>query len=1016
MNYNFLNRLVLRNPYYSYQHYSLNAISDVIKTASFQTALFLASPDLHTLLESKHFDYQALSERERLSLLRYYNRMCFRPTPFGSFSSFSAVPWGEGGTIQLDNQSPNLHLNIDQEVVNRLAGTLTKIDITQDYYYCNPTLYQSGKDFRFITTTYSADRSKVYFDLESMEINALAAELLTIYGPKYVQGMQILSDMVRISNCDSDTAHDYLLFLTGSQIFVSITANNIIGDDYLERLCSFTGESLVNKSLLSNIMQELNAPPVHNVEYLKAIKTNANTLLNTFGHEKVTQIFYSGLGLNAFSGSLDYRYQERVSDGMRALSILVTQSRPPMLEQFIRDFSQKYDKRKVPLLQALDPDTGIGYGPILNSATITDLLRDVNFKKQQVTKISLEWSKVHQLLLKKWNENSFQTDPIQLNDTDLQTLSPGETQTTPPSFSALFRIIQDGLFLETAGGATATALLGRFTVWSEEIHRMARELAASEQLANPNVIFADIGQLSDPHADNINRRKHIYAHEIAINVVSTLEPDRRIALTDLLVSVKDGKLILESKRHQSVIVPRLTTAFNYSRNSLALFRMLCDLQFQGIQGSFNFSLEQYFPGMLFYPKVIYKETVLSPGTWHLLAADIREIIHASPANATIKLTRLRERLKFPPMVAISKFDQQLVFNLDKEDEMLFMIECMKGADQISVQEYYLPDEDIVKNREGHPLVNQFVASIRHNQAVYQGSEVPDAPTLHYKNQSDYIIGSQWLYLKLYCSPAIANHILIKKILPFLTQLEEKDLRSWFFIRYRDSGYHIRLRLNITETAVGPVLLKLKKRLTKGVHYHLIKEYQADTYRREMERYGTDMIVFIEGFFHGSSELVLRYIRISVLKSFTYSYHSMAFISINHLLTSFILEMTERIIFLEQMVNLFYAEFATDKSLKVDLDQKYRQLKTEIASLLSDEQYYEKLKLAPWAALFYEKTHAILRRTTHFHTKRRNQLLADMIHMHLNRFFVDRQRNQELIIYYCLLKYWVTLNAISKKQA
>ncbi|MBB6107753.1 thiopeptide-type bacteriocin biosynthesis domain-containing protein [Mucilaginibacter lappiensis] len=1014
MNYNFLNRLILRSPYYSYQHYSLRAISDVIQTPSFQTALFLASADLYALLESKQFEYQALSERERLALLRYYNRMCFRPTPFGSFSSFSTVSWGEGGTIKLDNQHPSLHLNIDQEVVSQLAGTLMEIDLSKDYYSCNPTLYQSGKDFRFITTTYSTDKSKIYFDLQSMESNALIAELLKTYATGYVQGTQILAEMERIWGCDRSTAYDYLQFLAGAQIFIPKTTNNIIGADYLERLLNLESESL-NKSLLKSVLRRLKSPRIDRVEYLKSIKSSINAFLNSSGRQTAPQIFYAGLELGVFSGALDQKYKDKISDGMRALSLLVTSSQPPMLEQFIRDFSQKYDKRKIPLLQALDPDIGIGYGPILNPAAITDLLRDIRFKKQQETKVSMEWSKTHQLLLRKWNENPLQTDPIQLDDADLQVLSPGETLTTPPSFSALFRVIEGGLFLETAGGATATALIGRFTAWSEEIHQVSQELAASEELANPNVIFADIGQLSDPHADNINRRKHSYAHEIAINVTSTLGPDQQITLNDLWVSIKDDKLILESKKHQKTIIPRLTSAFNYSRNSLALFRMLCDLQFQDIQGSYDFSLAHYFPGMAHYPKVMYKQTILSPGTWHLSDRDVREITRSSPENAITKWNALREQLKLPSVVAISKSDQQLVFHLDKKDEVLFLIDCLEGTKQVLLQEYYLPDENTVRDQKGNALVNQFIASIYQNQVVYPGAEASAPPAAHHKSKSDYIIGSQWLYLKLYCSPAIANHMLTKKLLPLLAQLDKTDLRSWFFIRYRDSGYHIRLRLHIAETAVGPILLKLKKRLSESIHYHLIREYQADTYRREMDRYGADMILLIETFFHGSSELILRYIKVSGLKSFRYSYHSLAFVSIHHLVSSFIPQITDRIAFLEQMVSLFYAEFATDKSLKIDLDQKYRQLKTEIALLLGDEQYYVKLKLALWADFFSEKVQAILKRAATFQAKRRNQLLADMIHMHLNRLFVDRQRNQELIIYYCLLKYEVTLNAINKKQ-
>jgi thiopeptide-type bacteriocin biosynthesis protein len=142
---------------------------------------------------------------------------------------------------------------------------------------------------------------------------------------------------------------------------------------------------------------------------------------------------------------------------------------------------------------------------------------------------------------------------------------------------------------------------------------------------------------------------------------------------------------------------------------------------------------------------------------------------------------------------------------------------------------------------------------------------------------------------------------------------------------------------------------------------------------------------------------------------------MAFVSVNYLLKRFIPDLPERITFLDQMVNLFYAEFATDKSLKIDLDQKYRELKIEITSLLGNERYYERLKLGPWADLFSTRIGEVLEQASGFNNKRRNQLLADMVHMHLNRLFIDKQRNQELIVYYCLFKYQVGMNAIKKRN-
>ena len=97
-----------------------------------------------------------------------------------------------------------------------------------------------------------------------------------------------------------------------------------------------------------------------------------------------------------------------------------------------------------------------------------------------------------------------------------------------------------------------------------------------------------------------------------------------------------------------------------------------------------------------------------------------------------------------------------------------------------------------------------------------------------------------------------------------------------------------------------------------------------------------------------------------------------------------------------------------------MDLKYRELKNEIKGLLNGQGYYEILKLSEWSRLFEEKTVHVLKATSGFTSKRKTQLLADLIHMHLNRLFIDRQRNQELIIYYCLYKHQISVKAVANK--
>ena len=81
----------------------------------------------------------------------------------------------------------------------------------------------------------------------------------------------------------------------------------------------------------------------------------------------------------------------------------------------------------------------------------------------------------------------------------------------------------------------------------------------------------------------------------------------RIRPDDLVLSVYGEELRLESRSLGCRVIPRLSTAYNYTRNQLAPFRLLCDLQHQGLLSDVTLDLERLFPDQFFYPRVELKK-------------------------------------------------------------------------------------------------------------------------------------------------------------------------------------------------------------------------------------------------------------------------------------------------------------------------------------------------------------------------------------------------------------------------
>ena len=80
----FFGEVFLRAPLYSFEEYALDKMPAVLALQSFRNALWLASPDFYQVLAGKNFCWEQLREKERFSVYKYYNRMSFRPTPFGA--------------------------------------------------------------------------------------------------------------------------------------------------------------------------------------------------------------------------------------------------------------------------------------------------------------------------------------------------------------------------------------------------------------------------------------------------------------------------------------------------------------------------------------------------------------------------------------------------------------------------------------------------------------------------------------------------------------------------------------------------------------------------------------------------------------------------------------------------------------------------------------------------------------------------------------------------------------------
>ena len=129
-------------------------------------------------------------------------------------------------------------------------------------------------------------------------------------------------------------------------------------------------------------------------------------------------------------------------------------------------------------------------------------------------------------------------------------------------------------------------------------------------------------------------------------------------------------------------------------------------------------------------------------------------------------------------------------------------------------------------------------------------------------QRRYIIGEEWIYLKVYTGPMTIETILVNNIENKLNQFfKKKIIDKFFFIRYMDPEYHIRIRLHCANlNYYSQILFEIHKSLHHFVKNLTITKVVWDTYSRELERYDNNHINLFEDLFYYDSSFILKYLK------------------------------------------------------------------------------------------------------------------------------------------------------------
>jgi len=272
----------------------------------------------------------------------------------------------------------------------------------------------------------------------------------------------------------------------------------------------------------------------------------------------------------------------------------------------------------------------------------------------------------------------------------------------------------------------------------------------------------------------------------------------------------------------------------------------------------------------------------------------------------------------------------------------------------------------------------------------------------------FLLGDEWLYYKLYCGARMSSIILSETIAPLMMNLlSEEYIIKWFFIRYSDPEYHLRLRMHLTDiNKINHVIIALNEVLTPYVEDDIIYKIQTDTYIRELERYGSNTINLAEELFFHESIMLSQALDCIEDEELFFLFVAKA---VHQLLNDFKLSITDKLDLVRINRLNFRDEFNVDKLLNKQLNKKYGGFRKTLSDYLDNKESNDTYTFLD--NIINTKT----KRTQHLITKiithNENQslevslksLLSSYIHMLINRAFRSQQRFYELIIYDFLYK-------------
>jgi hypothetical protein len=722
--YDFFNKGMLRVPCFPVDY--LNYIDDInflLSIDYFGEAIYIASPSLYEDIYIKN----KRTEKVILPFIRYFIRACTRCTPYGLFAGCEIISVEREqknlSFIEIERENEyQTYSRIDMEYLCDFIRILEQnYDIrNQITYHVNTTLYHIHKSLRYIE--YSIKNGKRKYSFSEVKLSDYL-ELIIKKALLHSCTIKELASEIVSDDVNLIEAIEFINELIESQILISTLEPSVSGNDLIIQIkdkldnAGYNNESIDKILSLLCLSDKMQIGTRYNI-----YREIDSTLSNLFPSPKKNLLHIDCL-IPLKKASIGNQICNTVLDGLSVLSRLISARENELVVSFRKTFYSRYEEQEIPLVIALDPQVGVGFGDWKeNQGDVNPLVDDLAISNVINQNSTIVLDSFSQLLISKYekciknNSNS-----INITNDDLKLFTDTSLGYLPNQLYTIIKVIdinEDNttatIFLNGFTGPSSANLFSRFCYLNKKVHDFTKEITDAENSFFQDKIVAEISHLPEDRMGNIQMHPHNRKYEISYlsNPCNSDSEIICIPIDDIMISVPHGqKIILRSKKYNKEVVPRLTTAHNYT-NGLPVYYFLCSIQHQNMQ-SLSFDWGPFFNTKPLLPRVTYNNIILFSAQWKLSSLDLPKQDNIPFDDYYTHFLEWKNSKGMPDLVEIVEYDNTLLIDFTKKTMVKLFLDYITKKKSCILKEFlFANNKRPFVTRNNNYFTNEFVLCLQ----------------------------------------------------------------------------------------------------------------------------------------------------------------------------------------------------------------------------------------------------------------------------------------------------------------